>query len=259
MTGIPPALRQRRPVPFLVVFLCLFALGLAPQASAAGPGFFSPTGSMSVPRSAPVAAPLPDGRVLVAGGIADENALHRCYLSTAEVFDPATNSFSSAGIGSMSRPRAEAVAAPLPDGVLVAGGYYAVAGFHRGCPDTPVGPAETTAEIFRLGVPPVPPVPPAQPAPRASCRGKRATVVGTNGADHIAGTRGANVIVGLGGNDKLRGLAGNDVICGGAGKDTLKGGKGNDKLYGEAGGDTIKGGPGKDKLKGGAGKDKQVQ
>ena len=46
------------------------------------------------------------------------------YLASAEAFDPATNSFSSAGIGSMTTARTGAVAAPLPDGrVLVAGGY----------------------------------------------------------------------------------------------------------------------------------------
>src|SRR5262249_57318968 len=44
-------------------------------------------------------------------------------LDSAEVFNPSTNSFSSAGIGSMSVPRDAGVAAPLPGGrVLVAGG-----------------------------------------------------------------------------------------------------------------------------------------
>jgi Ca2+-binding RTX toxin-like protein len=100
------------------------------------------------------------------------------------------------------------------------------------------------------------PVPAAAPP---TCKGKPATIVGTNGNDTRKGTSGKDVIAGLGGKDKLSGLAGNDLICGGAGKDTLNGGKGNDKLYGEAGKDTLKGGPGKDKLKGGAGKDKQIQ
>ncbi|HEU5040135.1 MAG TPA: hypothetical protein VFT84_04900, partial [Gemmatimonadales bacterium] len=92
-----------------------------------------------------------------------------------------------------------------------------------------------------------------------TCKGKPATIVGTNRSDVRSGTAAADVIVGLGGNDKLSGLAGNDLICGGAGKDTLNGGKGNDKLFGEAGKDTLRGGPGNDKLKGGAGKDKQIQ
>ena len=110
-----------------------------------------------------------------------------------------------------------------------------------------------------------------------TCRGKTATITGTEGTDRLSGTPAADVIAALGGNDKVSGLAGNDTICGGSGKDTLKGGKGNDqlsgqkgndglygqkgndKLSGKAGNDILKGGPGKDKLKGGAGKDKQVQ
>ena len=115
--------------------------------------------------------------------------------------------------------------------------------------------------------------PPQPSAPSAICRGKQATLVGSNGADQISGTPGADVIVGLGGNDKLSGLGGNDVICGAKGNDTLKGGKGkdillgqkgddklkgaggNDKLSGKKGKDTLKGGAGKDKLKGGGGED----
>ena len=101
------------------------ALGLlAPQAAlGAGAGSFGPTGSMGTARYAAVAAPLKDGRVLVAGGYNDEGGGH--YLASAELFNAATNSFGAAGIGAMSVPRRGAVAAPLPDGrVLVAGGDY---------------------------------------------------------------------------------------------------------------------------------------
>src|SRR4029450_3832880 len=78
-------------------------------------------GAMSVPRYGAAAAPLPDGRVLVAGGYYWDGSDYR-YLSSAEVFNPATNSFNSAGIGARSGPRCDAVAPPLPDGrVLVAG------------------------------------------------------------------------------------------------------------------------------------------
>ena len=44
-------------------------------------------------------------------------------LSSAEVFDPSTDTFTALP-GSMTTARGEAVAAPLPDGdVLIAGGY----------------------------------------------------------------------------------------------------------------------------------------
>jgi hypothetical protein len=78
-------------------------------------------GSMGTPREYAAAAPLRDGRVLVAGG---EAAFAAPLLASAEVFNPASNSFSSAGIGSMGSARSRLAAAPLPDGrVLVAGGY----------------------------------------------------------------------------------------------------------------------------------------
>jgi hypothetical protein len=102
------------------------ALGLlVPQAAlGAGAGSFGPTGSMGTARYAAAAAPLKDGRVLVAGGFYDDSGGDH-YLASAEVFNPATNSFSSAGIGAMGAARHGAVAAPLPDGrVLVAGGDY---------------------------------------------------------------------------------------------------------------------------------------
>jgi len=97
---------------------------LVPQAAlGSGSGSFGATGSMGTARYGAVAAPLPDGRVLVAGGYNDDGGGH--YLTSAETFNPSTNLFSSAGIGAMSTPRRGAVAAPLPDGrVLVAGGSY---------------------------------------------------------------------------------------------------------------------------------------
>jgi hypothetical protein len=83
----------------------------------AASGTFSPvTATMSVARQGPAAAPLPDGRVLVAGGFSGST-----YLSSAEIFDPVTETFTSTG--SMTTARAFAGVAPLPDGrVLVAGG-----------------------------------------------------------------------------------------------------------------------------------------
>jgi RTX calcium-binding nonapeptide repeat (4 copies) len=122
------------------------------------------------------------------------------------------------------------------------------------------------ADEFFVPSPPTPPpsstpvatTPAATAAPRI-CKGKTATIVGTDGSDKLSGTPAADVIAALAGNDKVSGLAGNDTICGGAGNDRLKGGQGKDTLLGQKGKDTLKGGPGKDTLKGGPGKDKQVQ
>lgn len=108
-------------------------------------------GSMAEERQDSVAAPLPDGRVLVAGGVQEH--LYPCYLSSAELFDPTTSSFSHEGVGSMSVPRDGAVAASIPGGVLVAGGNYGVDYLGRGCPSQYTGDSATCAEIFTLGVP----------------------------------------------------------------------------------------------------------
>jgi hypothetical protein len=86
-----------------------------------GTAGWTPTGSMSVPRFAPAAAPLPDGRVLVAGGYYYDGTNH--WLQSAEIYDPATGSFSPTG--AMAEQREGPAAAPLPDGrVLVAGGTF---------------------------------------------------------------------------------------------------------------------------------------
>jgi hypothetical protein len=108
----------------MLVAAAALAAMLAPGiAMASGSGAFTPTGSMGTARGGAMAAALPDGRVLVAGGFNDF-VFPGQYLSSAEVFNPSTNSFSSAGIGSMPAPRAFAGAAGLPGGqVLVAGGF----------------------------------------------------------------------------------------------------------------------------------------
>jgi hypothetical protein len=99
-----------------VVFV--FAAAHAPLAVASSSGTFSPTGSMTTARQAAFAAQLVDGRVLVGGGFGGAGD----YLTSAEIYSPATGTF--APTGSLGRARDEAAAAPLPDGrVLIAGGY----------------------------------------------------------------------------------------------------------------------------------------
>jgi hypothetical protein len=97
-------------------------------------GMFSPTGSMTSPRTKHVATLLLDGRVFVVGGLdANGNA-----LATAEIYDPGTAKFSSTS--DMKGPRVEHTATLLDDGkVLVVGGLDAN------------GNALLTAEIYDPG------------------------------------------------------------------------------------------------------------
>ena len=84
-----------------------------------------------------------------------------------------------------------------------------------------------------------------------TCKGRRATIVGTSGDDTLIGTRGNDVIAARRGNDVVRGKGGNDRICGGFGSDQLRGGPGNDRLFGGYGSDQLRGGSGNDRLFGG--------
>jgi hypothetical protein len=105
------------------------------------------------------------------------------------------------------------------------------------------------------------------PTPRGqappTCKGKPATVVGTNGIETpgqfppgFHGTPGPDVIVALGGSDGvIAGGDGNDLICGGKGADYLVGGQGNDTLLGQAGRDSLNGAGGEDNCEGSKGAD----
>jgi hypothetical protein len=114
----------------VAAWLVIAGLG-ANGASALPPGSFSPTDRMTEGRDGAVAAPLPDGRVLVAGG-SEYDGYESCVclyppqivltLRSAEIFNPSTGRWSPTG--SMNVPRTDADAAPLLDGrVLVVGGY----------------------------------------------------------------------------------------------------------------------------------------
>jgi hypothetical protein len=88
-------------------------------------GTFAPTGSMSTVRAGHTATLLLNGKVLVTGGI-DKNGtianIH--YLSTAEIFDPASGTFTVAG--NMETERSDHAAILLLNGmVLITGGINA--------------------------------------------------------------------------------------------------------------------------------------
>ncbi|HUB98964.1 MAG TPA: kelch repeat-containing protein [Solirubrobacterales bacterium] len=74
-------------------------------------GEFSATDSMAVARFGAMAAPLPDGRILVAGGYGEGT------LSSAEIYDPESEEFSPTD--SMASRRGMGIAATLPDGSVL--------------------------------------------------------------------------------------------------------------------------------------------
>jgi hypothetical protein len=83
-------------------------------------GTFTPTGNMTTPRVFHAAALLPNGKVLIAGGewsISDPS-----FLSSAELYDPSSGTFSLAGV--MRVARVQPVAILLNNGkVLITGGF----------------------------------------------------------------------------------------------------------------------------------------
>src|SRR5579875_552903 len=99
--------------------LALGVLGTPPARAETPAPYFSGlgVGAMASARYHATAANLPNGDVLIAGG------LNGSYLTSAELYIPATGSF-SALTDSMTTARYSATATSLPNGqVLIAGGY----------------------------------------------------------------------------------------------------------------------------------------
>ena len=92
----------------------------ATQSSAPATGTWTATGSMITGRAEHSATLLPDGMVLIAGGVADNR--EKTVLASAELYDPSTGTWTATG--SMMTPRSQHTATLLRNGkVLVAGGY----------------------------------------------------------------------------------------------------------------------------------------
>ena len=84
-------------------------------------GTFATTGNMVVPRMSHTATLLDDGRVLITGGI-DSHGGGGAAVASAELYDPATGTFTSTG--GMHTDRAQHTATPLAGGnVLIVGGW----------------------------------------------------------------------------------------------------------------------------------------
>ncbi len=81
-----------------------------------------PAGPMSIPRQGAAATLLGDGRVLLTGGATAASGCNGCGTDTAEIFDPATDTF--APTGGMHAARRGHCANLLPGGkVLITGGF----------------------------------------------------------------------------------------------------------------------------------------
>src|SRR6266853_421752 len=114
-----------------LLLVALFAGGLVASTSAPAlaqaSGTWTLTGSMKTARAGQTATLLPDGQVLVAGGFNEPALGSFNYLSSAELYNPATGSWTVTG--SMSTARDGHTATLLPNGrVLVAGGDATVNG-----------------------------------------------------------------------------------------------------------------------------------
>lgn len=97
----------------------LLFLSLSSWAAGARADSFTPTGSMTVPRTHHTATLLPNGKVLIVGGFIDPNA--SVPTAVAELYDPATGLFSATG--NLGQARAIPGVVLLPNGkVLVVGG-----------------------------------------------------------------------------------------------------------------------------------------
>ena len=101
-------------------------------------GVFTSTGTLAFPREMQAASLLRDGRVLVAGGAHLAGEPGSVTVPTAEIYDPASGTFSI--VGDMAVPRYEAIPVTLADGSILLAGGWAFGGDTVG--DMPTASAE---------------------------------------------------------------------------------------------------------------------
>jgi len=111
-------------VPLIALAICLVVFWFAGSTCACGGaapvrvGSIAPAAPMLTPRSGHTATLLPDGKVLIAGGMRRNQDFYR----SAELYDPATGKFQATG--DMKLARVGHIAVLLPSGkVLIAGGW----------------------------------------------------------------------------------------------------------------------------------------
>ena len=117
--------RSRLPlVVFLTITFAIAATAFRPDVSRASRvGSVTPAAPMVEPRSGQTATLLPDGRVLIAGGM----RRNQDFYKSAELYDPATGKFQTTG--EMSVGRVGQIAVLLRSGkVLIAGGWVGQGG-----------------------------------------------------------------------------------------------------------------------------------
>src|SRR5258708_1426166 len=110
-------------ISFVVVAAAFRASSASVSASATSAGSLTPATPMLEPRSGHSATLLPDGKVLIAGGM----RRNQDFYKSAELYDPATGKFQPTG--EMHERRVGHIAVLLQSGkVLVAGGWVGMGG-----------------------------------------------------------------------------------------------------------------------------------
>jgi len=126
----------------IVVFFALAAIAVSPsQPSTAGVGSIVRAGEMHEPRSGHSAILLPDGKVLIAGGM----RRNQDFYKSAELYDPRTGKFQATG--GMNERRVSPIAVLLGSGkVLIAGGWIG-----HGCTDSAESYDPATGKFTAIG------------------------------------------------------------------------------------------------------------